>query len=144
MNNIGKSKFVRRAERCEFLIFSVLLRALSEAHALSLQLDPSWARRRDSTLHDGLVVWGVHDVRGSAALTSLRTPGLQTEKLRLKPMALMAWLLAPNPRERKQERRLVLRHIPPSCFYLKGSIEQAAGLVQVLPPLECLECIGLL
>lgn len=58
MNNKGKAKFGRRAERCEFSVFStfsVVLRALPEAHALSLQLDHSWARRRGSTVHNALV-----------------------------------------------------------------------------------------
>lgn len=58
MNNKGKAAFGRRAERCEFSIFStfsLVLRVLPEAHALSLQLDHSWVRRRGSTLHSALV-----------------------------------------------------------------------------------------
>lgn len=83
-------------------------------------------------------VWGVRDVRDSGALTSLRTPGLQTEELCLKPAAHRAWLLAANLRERKWERRLVSKYILSPCSSLNGSIEQVAGLVQALPPLECI------
>lgn len=91
-------------------------------------------------------VWGVRDVRDSAALTSLRTPGLQTEELCLKPVVHRAWLLAPNLRGREWERRLVSKYILSPCSSLNGSTEQVAGLVQALPPLECVglcECLFL-